>query len=225
MLRIAERLVVELPESHGPCQNIADLQLIIDIVADEAVALGLSDCNLHKRHLRSRLVRCGGNRVGPGDQALANLEIKYNVLPRIEEGQFFAVGALESNGLGRLTGGRDLCDHKLDRAGMPLSGNIPDGIHIRQRGRRGVKRFQARLSHAGGSADISKEILDFHRSASFLAAISSSIFFAALRPFVTAGPMPSPEMAWAPANSSPSMNRSASAVWSLATMWSSMVCE
>ena len=136
VLRIAKRLIVELSKSHGSCQNIADLQLVIDIVTDEAVALGFSDRDLHKRFLRSRLIRRGRNGIRSGDQTLPDPEIKHNVLPRIEEGQLFAVSALEADGLGRLAGRCDLRDHQLDRAGMPLAGDVPDGVHIRERGRR-----------------------------------------------------------------------------------------
>ena len=121
MLRIAERLVVELSQPHVPCQNIADLQFIIDIITDKTVALGLSDRDLHEGLFRSRLIGRGRNGIRSGDQALTDLEIQYNVLPRIEEGQFFAVYPLETDGLGCLAGRRDLCDDKFNRTGMPLA--------------------------------------------------------------------------------------------------------
>ena len=154
MLCIAQRLVVELPQSHGPCQNIADFKLIVDIVADKAVALGSSDSDLHERLIRPGLIRRGRNGIGPGDQALADLEVEHNVLSRIEEGQFFAVRALEADSLGRLAGGLDPGHHKFDRAGVPLSRDISDRVHVRERGRSGVKRHHARRRDAGGSADV-----------------------------------------------------------------------
>ena len=197
MMRIAQGLIIELAQSHGPCQNIADFQLIVDIVADEAVALGSSDRDLHEgmlrgssfRVIRTCLERRRRDRIGPGDQAVSDLEIQHNVLACIEEWQLRAVRALKADRFRCFAGGCDLCDHELDRAGMPLVGDIADRIHICKRGRSRIKCLEARLGDAGGSCDVFQKILDFHPCASFLA-MSSSTFFAALRPLVTAGPGP-----------------------------------
>ena len=161
--------------------------------------------------LCSRLEGRGGDGVRSGDQALPDLKVEYNVLSRIEEREFSAVCSLEPDRLRRPAGGLDLRDHKLDRTGMPGTGYIADRICALKRGRSRSKGFQSLLCDAGGSADVFNEILYLHLFASF-AAMSSSTFFAAFRPLVTAGPIPLPEMAWAPANSRPSMKRSASAV-------------
>ena len=136
MISVAQGLIVELPQPHGSGQNIADLQLVIDIVADEAVALGSSHRDLHKRMLSSGLEGRGGNGIRSRDQAFPDLKIEYDVLPCIEEGKFAAVCPLEPDRLRRLAGRSDLCDHKLNRAWMPGAGHIADRIYALERGGR-----------------------------------------------------------------------------------------
>ena len=212
-LGVPQGLVVELAEAHVAQQMVPHLQLVVHVVGDEAVALRLADGDLHVPVLLPGLVGGGGEGVGPGDDLPVHVELQRDELARVEGGQLLPVGADEADGLRRGAHGIDVLDNQLQLPGMPLPGHVPDGVLLH--GDRGgvLKGAQTGLGDPGRAAYILQKSLDFHfAAASFFALMSSSTFLAAFRPLVTAGPMPSPEIWWAPANSSPSMNFSSWAV-------------
>ena len=223
MRRVPQRLIVELTAAQHAPQTVAGPEVFVDIIADEALALAAADGDLHKGvFLQPRLIRCGGDGVGAGDEAFADLEIQHDVLSGVKEGQLASVGLLKAEGLCRGAGVADLSDDQVDLAGMPLAGDGADGVVVDGGGGGGLKGVQPRLRDTGRAAHVLKKTMDFHFFAASFAIVSST-FFAALRPLVTAGPIPSPLIWWAPENSRWSMKRSSSAVWRRATIWSSIV--
>ena len=219
---IAQGLPVEEAEGQRALEDVADLHVGKEIVGHQVRHVA-ADGDLEEGVLPSRLKGGGGDGVGPREDAVADLEAEIHILAALERGDV-PVGGLEAEdagGGGRLADAHDLEEHML---GMQEIGHLADGVSGIGDRRTLGEILLTELDDAGSAAYVLQKAfdLDAHFLASFFFSMSSFTPLAAARPLVICGPMPSPDMPCAPANSRPSMKWSFSFICSLATAWSSM---
>ena len=128
VLGVPEGLIVELSAADETPEGVAHLHVVVDVVADEAVALGAAYGDLHEALVLACLPGGGGDGIGPGDETLAHGEIQHHELAGVERRQLAAAHLLEAEGLGGLGGLTDLRHHQIQLAGMPLPGHVADGV-------------------------------------------------------------------------------------------------
>ena len=205
------------------------LKLITDFdILKEIIRYKIGDIaanrDLKERVLAPRFIGGGGDGVGTGENALADFQAEINVLAALEHGDMSVCRfkAENAGGGGRLANVRDLEGHVL---WMQLVRQLANRVPRIDDGRALGEVLFSQFGDAGGSADVLQKSSDFDAhffAASFFFSRSSRTAFAAARPLVICGPIPSPLMPCAPANSRPSMKWSFSFIWRRATAWSSM---
>ena len=203
--------------------------MLKEIVRDEVRAVA-ADGDLEEAVLPSALVRCRGDGVRTGELAVADLQAEVDVLTALE-GRDVAVFTGEAEGLRGGRRIRDGDDFDLHGRRVQEIRQFTDGVSavLVVDDSRSVFPFGLTgIDDAVDSLDVFQESLDVGTEAHFAApflARSSWMALAAACPLVMAGPMPSPEMACAPANARPSMKSSAPGICFRATAWSSMEWE
>ena len=193
-------------EGQGGLQHVALVDLLEEVIGHQ-VGHVPADGDLKEGVLPSGLKRRRGDGVGTGELALADLQAEVHILAALEHGDV-SVQRLEAVGAGA---GRGLADGDhlhLHLVRVQLISQLPDGILGIGDGRALGEILRSQLGHTGGPADVLQKAFDFNAHffwASFFFSMSSFTPLAAARPLVIWGPMPSPDMPWAPANSRPSI--------------------
>ena len=227
LFRVSHRFPVEVPEGERALERIADTDVLKEIIRDEIGDIAPYR-DLKKRIFASGLIGRGGDRIWPRQNALAYLQSEVYILAALEHG-YVPVSGFESESTARGGGFTDPDDFKCHLRRMQSIGQFPDMIlGIGDGGSAGIgfAPFVYDTACAAGVfyKSVNRNALAHLPFASFFS-MSSFTNLAAALPFVTCGPIPSPESPWAPANSSPSIKWSSLTICFLATAWSLMLCR
>ena len=202
---VAQGLPVEEAEGQRALERIADADVLEQVVGHQIGDVAAHG-DLKEGVLPPRLKGGGGDGVGAGQDALADLEAEVYILAALERGDM-PVRRLEAEDAG---GGGRLADvHYLEEHVLRVEKirHLTDGVPGIGDGRALGEVLLSELCDAGSAAYVLQKAfdLDAHFFASFFFSRSSFTALAAARPLVIWGPMPSPDMPCAPANSRPSM--------------------
>ena len=203
---VAKRFPVEETEGQRTLKLVPDLHILKEIVRDKIGDVA-ADRDFEEGVLTTRFIRGGGNGVGTGENTLADLQAEVYILAALEHGDV-SVGRLKAEDAGSGRGLADIDDLEGHVLGVQLVCQLANRIPRIDDRRALGKVFFPQLGDAGGSADVLQESFDFNAhffAASFFFSRSSRTALAAARPLVICGPMPSPLIPCAPANSRPSM--------------------
>ena len=206
LLRIAQGLPVEEAEGQRALQGIPHLHVLKQVVGNEIGHIAAHG-DLKEGVLAPGLEGSGGDGVGAGEDARADVEAEVHVLAGLEH-RDVPVGRLKAEHAGGGRGFPDIHDLEGHVLGMQQIRHFADGILGIGDGRALGEVFLSELGDAGSAAHVLQKAFDLDAhfaAASFFFSMASSTPLAAARPLVTAGPMPLPDMPWAPANSRPSM--------------------
>ena len=154
VMRVAERFIVELSESHIALYAIADFQFGVDVIANQPVALAAPHGDLDIPVLLPCLERRGRDRIRAAQNLAVELECERNELSRIERGQLAAADLFKAHGLCRGACGADVRDREIQRAGMPLLGDVADRVDGLRRFGSGFECVEARFGDARRAADV-----------------------------------------------------------------------
>ena len=202
---VTQGLPVEEAEGQRTFKRIAHLHVLEQVVGNQVGDVAAHG-DLKEGVLASGLKGGGGDGIGAGEHALADFQAEIHILAALEHGDV-PVGGFKAEDAGTGRGIADIHDLEGHVLRMKQVRYLADGVPgIRDRGALG-EVFLSELDDAGGAAYVLQKAfdLDAHFFPSFFFSISSLTAFAAARPLVICGPMPSPDMPWAPANSRPSM--------------------